>query len=145
MYAKVKLDDEALKFIEVIKNHTETFDEIKDLVFTKERLNKNYEVTEKFNLIFQFQKIKNSAINKILNEQELSFPEGFVIERLIAKYMDEKLIPVEEHFEQIKANCNNREEKRKKHKKITKIYNTLISKLFCNCENFEGVKNEKTN
>ena len=51
----------------------------------------------------------------------------------------------EEHFEQIKANCNNIEEKRKKHKKITKIYNTLISKLFCNCENFEGVKNEKTN
>ena len=45
MYAKVKLDDEALKFIEVIKNHTETFDEIKDLIFWNWKIKLNFSVT----------------------------------------------------------------------------------------------------
>ena len=35
MYAKIELDDEFLKFINEIQNHIETFDEIKELVFTK--------------------------------------------------------------------------------------------------------------
>ena len=35
MYAKIELDDEFLKFINEIQNLIETFDEIKELVFTK--------------------------------------------------------------------------------------------------------------
>lgn len=143
MYAKVELDDEMLKIMNCIKNHSESFDEIKELVFTKERLGVNYKIGDIFNFIFMFQEIKNSAINKVLNNQKLNFPEGFVIERLIAKYTKQELLSVEEHIEQIKKNCsNNRKEKRKNDKKITKMYYSFLKNFFIKCE---GDANEKIN
>lgn len=143
MYAKVELDDEMLKIMNCIKNHSESFDEIKELVFTKERLEANYKIGDIFNFIFIFQEIKNSAINKVLNNQKLNFPEGFVIERLIAKYTKQELLSVEEHIEQIKTNCsNNRKEKRKNDKKITKMYYSFLKNFFIKCE---GDTNEKIN
>lgn len=143
MYAKVELDDEMLKIMNGIKNHSESFDEIKELVFTKERLGVNYKIGDIFNFIFIFQEIKNSAINKVLNNQKLNFPEGFVIERLIAKYTKQELLSVEEHIEQIKTNCsNNRKEKRKNDKKITKMYYSFLKNFFIKCE---GDTNEKIN
>ncbi len=143
MYAKVELDDEMLKIMNCIKNHSESFDEIKELVFTKERLGVNYKIGDIFNFIFIFQEIKNSAINKVLNNQKLNFPEGFVIERLIAKYTKQELLSVEEHIEQIKTNCsNNRKEKRKNDKKITKMYYSFLKNFFIKCE---GDTNEKIN
>lgn len=143
MYAKVELDDEMLKIMNCIKNRSESFDEIKELVFTKERLGVNYKIGDIFNFIFIFQEIKNSAINKVLNNQKLNFPEGFVIERLIAKYTKQELLSVEEHIEQIKTNCsNNRKEKRKNDKKITKMYYSFLKNFFIKCE---GDTNEKIN
>lgn len=143
MYAKVELDDEMLKIMNCIKNHSESFDEIKELIFTKERLGVNYKIGDIFNFIFIFQEIKNSAINKVLNNQKLNFPEGFVIERLIAKYTKQELLSVEEHIEQIKTNCsNNRKEKRKNDKKITKMYYSFLKNFFIKCE---GDTNEKIN
>ena len=46
-------------------------------------------MSEMLMLSIQFQEIKNSAFNKILNKKKLNFPEGFVIERLLAKYNNE--------------------------------------------------------
>lgn len=133
MYAKVDLDDEMLDFINKIKNRVESFEEIQELVFTQERLNKNYNAIEMVNLSLQFQEIKRSAINKILNHQKLNFPEGFLIERLIAKYSDEDYISVEEHIEKIKLNCgNNRKSNRENNRKISKLYKNFINKLLEN-------------
>lgn len=106
MYATIELNEEIISFLNSMKKHTESFEEIKELVFTKERLKKNYTVVEKFNLTLQFQEIKKSAINKALNNQKLNYPEGFLIERLIAKYFDEKMISVEDHCKLINSNCN---------------------------------------
>lgn len=131
MWATVELNDEILKFINIAKAHTETFEEIKDLVFTQERLKKDCSITEMFNLTLQFQEIKNSAINKVLKQQQLNFPEGFVIERLIAKYLNEDTLSVEEHIKQIKLSCcNDRKSKRENDRKVSKLYNKLLSTLF---------------
>lgn len=131
MWAEVELNDEMLDFINKTKNHTETFDEIKELVFTKKRLNSNCSVTDMLMLSLQFQEIKNSAIEKVLNHKRLNFPEGFVIERLIAKYMNDEYIPVEDHIEQIKLSCcNDRKSKRENKRKVIKMYDKFISR-FC--------------
>lgn len=106
MYATIELNEEIIRFLICMKNHTESFEEIKELVFTQERLKKNYTVAEKFNLTMQFQEIKKSAINKALNNQKLNYPEGFLIERLMAKYFDKKMISVEDHCMLINNNCN---------------------------------------
>ena len=130
MYAKIELDDEFLKFINKIQNHIETFDEIKELVFTKKRLSKQCDAIEMFNLSLQFREIKRSAINKILNNEILNFPEGFLIERLLAKYNNDKYISVEEHFEQISKNCcTDRKSKRKNERNLQKLYNKFIDKI----------------
>lgn len=143
MYAKIELDDEFLKFINEIQNHIETFDEIKELVFTKKRLSKQCNAIEMVNLSLQFQEIKRSAIKKVLNNEILNFPEGFLIERLIAKYNNDKYISVEEHFEQISKNCStDRNSKRKNERSLQKLYNKFIEKI-CNKEKIIIEKGEK--
>lgn len=133
MWAEVELNNEIQNFINQSKNHIETFDEIKELVFTRERLSKNCSTIEMFNLSLQFQKIKNSAFDKVLKHQKLNFPEGFVFERLLNKYFSEENISVEEHIQRIKLSCGtNRQEKRKAEKNIATLYNNFINKVFHN-------------
>lgn len=130
MFATVELNEEILTFIKYSQEHKESFDEIKELVFTQKRLKDNYNITEMFNLSLQFQDIKKSAIKKVLNQEKLNFPEGFVMERLIAKYFNENTPSVEEHIKQIKLNCcNDRKSKRENERKISKLYNKLLNKL----------------
>ena len=142
MWATVELTDDILQFINDTKDYNETYDEIKELVFTQKRLNKECSMAEMFNLALQFKEIKNTAIKKILNKQELNFPEGFLIERLLSKYSNEKLLTVEEHFKQINLNCStDRKTRRENERKTTKLYNQLINKLFKNGdEKFERSK-----
>lgn len=143
MYAKIELDNDVLEFINKIQNHTETFEEIQELVFTKKRLNQQCSAIEMVNLSLQFQEIKRSAISKILNQEKLNFPEGFLIERLVAKYNNEDYIPVEEHFEQISKNCStDRNSKRKNERSLQKLYNNFIEKI-CNKEKIIIEKGEK--
>lgn len=107
MWATIELNDEIINFLNIAKEHTETFEEIKKLVFTQERLKENYSITEQINLTLQFQSIKQSAIKKALNNQKLNYPEGFLIERLMAKYLDEEtMVSVEEQCKIINSNCN---------------------------------------
>lgn len=131
MWAEVELNDEILNFINQSKNHTETFDEIKELVFTQERLNRGCSMPEMMLLSIQFQEIKRNAFEKILNSKKLNFPEGFVVERLMAKYMDNDYISVEDHIKQIKLNCcNDRKSKRENERKVAKLYNKFLVSLF---------------
>lgn len=130
MWAEVELNDEILNFINQSKEHTETFEEIKELVFTEKRLNSNCSIPEVMLLSMQFQEIKHSAFDKILKNKKLNFPEGLVVERLMAKYMNEEYIPLEEHIRQIKLNCcNDRKSKRENERKVAKLYNKFITNL----------------
>ena len=117
------------------------------MFFTKERLSKDCTIAETINLTLIFQEIKKSAIDKVLQNKELNFPEGFVIERLIAKHFNEKIPSVEEHFKQIKEECSySKEKQEKKWTKICKIYNSFLDKLLIKNELFfKGEKNEKNN
>ena len=131
MWAEVELNDEILQFINKAKEHNETFDEIIELVFTQKRINKKTSAPEMLLLSLQFQEIKRNALDKILNKKRLNFPEGFVIERLMAKYMNQEYVPVEEHIKQIRLNCcNDRKSKRENERKVTKLYNKFILNLF---------------
>lgn len=131
MWAEVELNDEILQFINKAKEHNETFEEIIELVFTQERINKKTSAPEMFLLSLQFQEIKRNALDKILNKKRLNFPEGFVIERLMAKYTNQEYVPVEEHIKQIRLNCcNDRKSKRENERKVTKLYNKFILNLF---------------
>lgn len=147
MWAKVELNNEMMDIINHIKQHNESFEEIKSLFFTKERLNKDCTIAETINLTLIFQEIKKSAIDKVLQNKELNFPEGFVIERLIAKHFNEKIPSVEEHFKQIKEECSySKEKQEKKWTKICKIYNSFLDKLLIKNELFfKGEENEKNN
>ena len=131
MWAEVELNDEILQFINKAKKHNETFEEIIELVFTQERINKTTSAPEMLLLSLQFQEIKRNAFDKILNKKRLNFPEGFVVERLIAKYTNQEYVPVEEHIKQIRLNCcNDRKSKRENERKVTKLYNKFILNLF---------------
>ena len=131
MWAEVELNDEILQFINKAKKHNETFEEIIELVFTQERINKTTSAPEMLLLSLQFQEIKRNALDKVLNKKRLNFPEGFVIERLMAKYMNQEYVPVEEHIKQIRLNCcNDRKSKRENERKVTKLYNKFILNLF---------------
>ncbi len=130
LWAEITVDDEILKFIDNIKEHTESFDEIKDLVFTKKRLSTDCTASEMFYLTLQFQEIKRSAIDKILNNKRLNFPEGFLIERLLAKYMNINYPSVEEHIKEIRLNsCPDRKSRRENQRKVTKLYNQFINSI----------------
>lgn len=131
MWAELELCDEIQEFIDYEKSHNESFEEIRKLVFTKKRLNTNYSFIEIMNLTLMFQDIKMSAINKVLNKKILTFPEGFVIERLLAKYRDSNYISVEEHFKQIQKDSSySRQERRKNQVKLSKLYTKFINNLF---------------
>lgn len=147
MWAKVELNNEMVDIINHIKQHNESFEEIKSLFFTKERLSKDCTIAETINLTLIFKEIKKSVIDKVLQNKELNFPEGFVIERLIAKHFNEKIPSVEQHFKQIKEDCSyNEERQEKKGKKIYKIYNRVLDKLLLKSELFfKGEENEKNN
>ena len=110
-------------------------------------MSKDCTIAETINLTLIFQEIKKSAIDKVLQNKELNFPEGFVIERLIAKHFNEKIPSVEEHFKQIKEECNySKEKQEKKWTKICKIYNSFLDKLLIKNELFfKGEENEKNN
>lgn len=130
MWAKVELDDSILEFINYEKHYNESLDEMKNLVFTKERLESKYSMTDMLNFNIIFQKIKGSALEKALNNQVLNFSEGFVFDRLLAKYKNEKIISVEDHLQYIKQNCEvNRESKRKNKNNLKKLYETFIKKV----------------
>ncbi len=130
MWAEVELNDSILEFINYEKSYNESFEEMRNLVFTQKRLNTDYSVADMFNLNNMFQKIKASALEKVLNRQKLDFSEGFVFERLLMKYENKDLKSVEEHFQEINRNCYiNREDKRKKQKKFKKLYEAFIKKV----------------
>lgn len=147
MWAKVELNNEMVDIINHIKQHNESFEEIKSMFFTKKRLSKDCTIAETINLTLIFQEIKKSAIDKVLQNKELNFPEGFVIERLIAKHFNEKIPSVEEHFKQIKEECSYcKKRQEKKCKKICKIYNSFLDKLLLKSELFfKGEENERNN
>lgn len=131
MWAKVEVDEEILNFIDYAKNHNETLDEMKELVFTKQRLNHNYSMTDLMNFNFIFQKIKCSALEKVLKNENLNFPEGFVFERLLAKYSNEEFLSVEDHMNQIKLSCGkDRKSKRENDRKFKKLYSNFIKNIF---------------
>lgn len=88
-------------------------------------------MTEMLNLNLIFQEIKSSALNKVLKKEKLNFPEGFVFQRLLAKYYDEDFLSVEDHMKQIKLECsNNRKDKRENDRKLKKLYSNFMKKIF---------------
>lgn len=103
--ASIELNDNVLKFINYEKTHNENFLEIRNLFFTKEKKNKHYSIIEIFNLIVAYREVKNSAINKLLNNRPLTFLEGFLIDRLLMQYNNE-YIPIEIHLEKILKDLN---------------------------------------
>lgn len=131
MYAIIELDKEMIHFLMEAKNHDETFEEIKELVFTQKKKKQDYSLAESFNLLLKFHEIKNNAINKALAKQKLNFPEGFVIERLIYTKFKEEEMTVEEHIKKITLSCcNNRAEKRIKEKKFISLYKKFVNIFF---------------
>ena len=138
MWAKIDLTDDVVKFVNEVQENNETFEEIRELVFTKERLNTNYSAIEILQLSMQFNDIKHSALHKIINNQPLNFSEGFLIERLMAKYMNEDYISVEEHVARIRNNCSNDKLAVDEQKKISKLSNNIFVKLFGNIARKKG-------
>ena len=104
MWATVEVDHEIIQFIEYIQNCTETFEEIQEIAFSKNMINKKYTTVEKFNYTLMFQKIKNSAITKVMNKKRLNLPEGIIFERMLNKYTDGYLISLDDYLKIIFEN-----------------------------------------
>lgn len=105
MFARVELTKELADFIKESKKHSESFEEIKELIFTTEMIKKNYSFVDQINIILQFQKMKNNTFYKTLNNKELNYIEGMLLERLIAKHNGLELPSFENHLEQVKECC----------------------------------------
>lgn len=104
MWATVEVDHEIIQFIEYIQNCTETFEEIQEIAFSKNMINKKYTTVEKFNYTLMFQEIKNSAITKVVNKKRLNLPEGIIFERMLNKYTDGYLISLDDYLKIIFEN-----------------------------------------
>lgn len=104
MWATVEVDQEIIQFINNIQNYTETFEEIQEIAFSKNMINKKYTIVEKFNYTLMFQEIKKSAITKVMNKKRLNLPEGIIFERMLNKYTDGYLIPLDDYLKLIFKN-----------------------------------------
>lgn len=105
MFAKVELTKELNDFINQCKNHNESFEEIKELIFTSEMLKRNYSFVDQLNIKMQFQGMKNNTFFKVLNNKELNYIEGMLLERLIDKHDNIELKSLEEHLKEIEMCC----------------------------------------
>lgn len=105
MFAKVELTKELSDFISQCKKHNESFEEIKELIFTSKMLKKDYSFIDQFNIKIQFQKMKNNTFFKVLNNKELNYIEGILLERLMNKHNKIELISFEEHLKKIEKCC----------------------------------------
>lgn len=105
MFAKVELTKELANFINESKKHTESFEEIKELIFTTEMIKKDYSFVEQINIVLQFQEIKNNTFYKALNNKELNYIEGMLLVRIIDKHNGLELPSFENHLEQVKECC----------------------------------------
>ena len=105
MFAKVELTKELNDFINQCKNHNESFEEIKELIFTFEMLKRNYSFVDQLNIKMQFQGMKNNTFFKVLNNKELNYIEGMLLERLIDKHDNIELKSLEEHLKEIEMCC----------------------------------------
>lgn len=123
MYAEVEPTEEIINFINNTKNQNESFDDIKEISFSKEMKKKKLSALEIFNYTMMFHKIKTSAYNKVINREKLNLPEGLVFERLLLKYNNEELPSFEEYMTYINNNCT--EIKSKKNK----VYDSLFKLL----------------
>ncbi len=113
MFAKVELTDEIIKFIKNSETHNESFNEIKELIFTSDMLNLKYSVIEQMKIKIQFQEMKNNTFYKILHNKELNYIEGMLFERLVTKYNGLELMSIEEHLKLIKECCEDIPPKKK--------------------------------
>lgn len=95
----IELNANIWNFISYEYSHSESFQEIKELLFTNEKLQKNYSILEIFNLMIVYQKTKYTMLNKIKNSQYLTFIEAFLVERLLMKFNNSKYLSVEEHLD----------------------------------------------
>lgn len=125
MFAKVELTEELKNFIQQWKKHNESFEEIKELIFTSEMLKANYTIVDQFNIGIQFQEIKRNTFSKTLNNKELNYIEGILLERLIAKHKGIKLMPFEEHLKQVEKRCEYVLAK----SKSSKIFASVVERL----------------
>ncbi len=112
MYATIELTDEIIGLINTYKNKSETFDEIVELVFSKNMKKNTYTFSEQLNYIFTFNKIKSSAFNKALSHKKLNYPEGIVLDRLLSLYAGEEIVSYDEYLKNIHENCNNSNSKK---------------------------------
>lgn len=121
MYATIELTDEIIGLINTYKNKSESFDEIVELVFSKNMKKNTYTLSEQLNYIFTFNKIKSSAFNKALSHKKLNYPEGIVLDRLLSLYAGEEIISYDEYLKNIHENCTNSKSK----KSITNLFKIL--------------------
>lgn len=105
MYAEIELTEDIKNFLKETESYNETFDEIKELLFTNEMLSEHYSITEILKATMQFQEIKRNAYHKALHNQKLNYIEGMLIERLLTKYNGLELVSVNEHLKIIQESC----------------------------------------
>lgn len=77
-----------VKVLNEIANHKENYDEIKELIFTKEMKQKSYNLSEINKITENFFKIKNKALVSVKNYVPLSCLEVFVFYSILFKMSD---------------------------------------------------------
>ena len=77
-----------VKVLKEIANHKETYDEIKELIFTKEMKQKSYGLSEMNRITGNFFQIKNKALVSVKDCAPLSCLEMFVFYSILFKMAD---------------------------------------------------------
>lgn len=77
-----------VKVLNEIANHKETYDEIKELIFTKEMKQKSYSLSEMNKITDNFFRIKSKALVSVKDYVSLSCSEMFVFYSILFRMAD---------------------------------------------------------
>ena len=79
------MNEQIMDVLNNMKKHQESYEEIRELVFTDRMRQKQYTPEEEQLVIDNFFKVKNNAIDSILKEEKVTFLEAVVFYRILFK------------------------------------------------------------
>lgn len=113
------IEEEMNAIIDELQSHEETYEEIKELIFTEEMLDTEYSIAEKSIIMANFKAIKKNALN---NVRKLAPAENLIFSRLVEKHYGLKR-PVEDTFREIENELIQNKQQQ------NSILNNIVNKL----------------
>ncbi len=84
------MKEEIMNLLKIIEKHDESYEEIKELIFTDKMKEKKYNTNMQNQIVNNFLKLKQSLIMSLKKDEDLTYMEAFILYRLIVKITNKK-------------------------------------------------------